>query len=71
MICVCCLFKEYRGAYVMVLMAVLWITEALPLAVTSLLPAILAPALGILTSKQIAANYFKVSTIRNLLDMDD
>ena len=35
-----------RAAWVTTLMAVYWATEALPMAVTSLLPLVLFPALG-------------------------
>lgn len=38
-------------------MAVLWITEAVPLAVTSLIPLILFPLTGILDANQIAGSY--------------
>jgi len=37
----------WRVAAVAVLMAILWITEALPLAVTALMPLVLFPALGV------------------------
>ncbi len=40
-----------------VLMVTLWTNEGLPLAVVSLLPIILFPAWGILTTKEVAANY--------------
>jgi sodium-dependent dicarboxylate transporter 2/3/5 len=42
---------------VAVLMAVWWMTEALPLAVTSLLPLILYPILGIMKTSDISPNY--------------
>jgi sodium-dependent dicarboxylate transporter 2/3/5 len=41
-------------AAVAVLMAILWITEAIPLAATSLIPFILFPVFGLLTSSEIA-----------------
>ena len=44
-------------AAIAVLMAVLWITEAIPLAVTSLIPLVLYPLTGILTGDEIAASY--------------
>lgn len=44
-------------AAVAVLMASLWLTEAIPVAVTALLPAILFPLLGILDSKQTSMQY--------------
>lgn len=40
------------------LMAIWWITEAVPLAVTSLLPVALFPLLGIMEGKAVAATYF-------------
>jgi sodium-dependent dicarboxylate transporter 2/3/5 len=43
---------------VALLMAVWWITEAVPLAVTSLLPVALFPFLGIMDGKAVASTYF-------------
>lgn len=45
------------GGAVMALMAVWWLTEALPLSATALLPLVLFPALGVLTPKESAAPY--------------
>ncbi|MCC6546052.1 SLC13/DASS family transporter [Candidatus Sumerlaeota bacterium] len=45
-------------AAVAVLMAVWWITDAIPLAVTSLLPLVLFPLLGIMGGKEVATKYF-------------
>lgn len=42
---------------VTILMAILWITEAIPIAVTSLLPIVLFPVLGILDGKAVAGTY--------------
>ncbi|XP_035389904.1 solute carrier family 13 member 5 isoform X2 [Electrophorus electricus] len=50
---------EASCAYVIILMAVYWCTEALPLAVTALLPALLFPLLGIMQSKQVCMQYLK------------
>jgi sodium-dependent dicarboxylate transporter 2/3/5 len=44
-------------AAIAVLMAILWITEAIPLAATSLIPFILFPVFGLLTSSEIAGSY--------------
>lgn len=52
--CGLCVFQEASCAYVISLMAVYWCTEALPLAVTSLLPALLFPLFGIMKSKQVS-----------------
>ena len=51
-----------RMAAVAVLMAVLWVTEAVPLAATALIPVVLFPLLGILKGKAAAGVYFN-STI--------
>jgi solute carrier family 13 (sodium-dependent dicarboxylate transporter), member 2/3/5 len=45
-------------ASVAIWMAVWWMTEAVPLAVTALLPVVLYPLLGIMPTKQIAPVYF-------------
>ena len=42
---------------VAVLMALWWITEVVPLAVTSLLPIVLFPVFGVMTGKDVASNY--------------
>jgi len=47
-----------RTAAVALLMAIWWITEAIPLAVTALLPVVLFPALGIMSGKTVAPIYF-------------
>ena len=41
-------------------MAVFWITEALPIAVTSLLPIILFPMTGLLYAKDVSSTYINV-----------
>ncbi|XP_062407752.1 Na(+)/citrate cotransporter isoform X2 [Sardina pilchardus] len=46
-------------AYVIVLMAVYWCSEALPLAVTALMPVVLFPMFGIMTSKVVCMQYLK------------
>ncbi|MEH0022122.1 MAG: SLC13 family permease [Desulfobacter sp.] len=51
-----------RMGAVAALMAVLWVTEAVPLAATALMPVILFPLLGIMTGKAAAGVYFN-STI--------
>lgn len=46
--------------YMLLLMAVFWCTETLPLPVTALFPLFLAPSLGILKASVVCLNYFKV-----------
>lgn len=52
------LLQEGRCLYVILLMALYWCTEALPLAVTALLPIVLFPFLGILPSNKVCSQYF-------------
>jgi sodium-dependent dicarboxylate transporter 2/3/5 len=47
-----------RTAAVALLMAIWWITEAIPLAVTSLLPVMLFPTLGLMSGSVVAPIYF-------------
>ncbi|KAM9589360.1 Na(+)/dicarboxylate cotransporter 3 isoform 4-T5 [Trichechus inunguis] len=50
--------KEGRCLFVILLMAVYWCVEALPLAVTALLPVIFFPFMGILPSNKVCSQYF-------------
>ena len=47
-------------------MAVYWVTEAIPIAVTALLPVVLMPWLGVLGSKDLCMHYLKVIINRGL-----
>ncbi|NOY89042.1 MAG: SLC13/DASS family transporter [FCB group bacterium] len=47
-----------RTAAVAVLMAIWWLTEAIPIAATALLPVVLFPLLGIMKGKLVAATYY-------------
>ncbi|MEE2756652.1 MAG: SLC13 family permease [Myxococcota bacterium] len=49
--------EAHRLAAITVLMAIWWMTEALPVAVTALLPLALFPVFGIGTAKEVAPNY--------------
>uniref|UniRef100_A0A8C5JLH7 Solute carrier family 13 member 1 n=1 Tax=Junco hyemalis TaxID=40217 RepID=A0A8C5JLH7_JUNHY len=51
--------KEAECAYTLFVVAIYWLTEALPLAVSALLPAFMFPLFGIMASKQVASAYFK------------
>ncbi|XP_047403599.1 Na(+)/citrate cotransporter isoform X2 [Sciurus carolinensis] len=51
--------KFVRCAYVILLMAIYWCTDVIPVAVTSLLPVLLFPLLQILDSKQVCVQYMK------------
>ncbi|XP_060932952.1 solute carrier family 13 member 1 [Limanda limanda] len=51
--------KEAECAFVLLLMATYWVTEVIPLSMTAMLPAILFPLFGIMTSTGVAKEYFK------------
>ncbi|XP_053409784.1 solute carrier family 13 member 1 [Nycticebus coucang] len=51
--------KEAECAYTLFVVAILWLTESLPLSVTALLPGLLFPMFGIMSSKEVASAYFK------------
>ncbi|NWI13671.1 S13A1 protein, partial [Crypturellus soui] len=50
---------EAECAYTLFVVAVFWLTEALPLGVSALLPAFMFPLFGIMSSKQVASAYFR------------
>ncbi|KAJ1363142.1 Sodium-dependent high-affinity dicarboxylate transporter 3 [Parelaphostrongylus tenuis] len=49
--------KEWRCAFCVCVMAVYWMTEVLPLAVTAMLPVILFPLTGVMTSHDVAQQF--------------
>ncbi|CAG5120455.1 unnamed protein product, partial [Candidula unifasciata] len=50
--------KKAAGCgYTIAVMAIFWLTECLPIAVTSLLPVVLLPALGVMSAKTVSASY--------------
>ncbi|XP_060704325.1 Na(+)/citrate cotransporter-like [Hemiscyllium ocellatum] len=54
--------EAYCG-FIVILMAVYWCTEVIPLAVTALLPILLFPLFGIMPSKQVCMQYLKDANI--------
>lgn len=48
----------WHTAALLILMAIWWMTEALPLTVTALLPFVVLPALGVMKSSAVAAAYY-------------
>ncbi|MFH4978629.1 hypothetical protein AB6A40_005338 [Gnathostoma spinigerum] len=52
-----------RCLYGVFVIAALWVTEVVPLAVTSLLPILIFPLLGLITSKEICMNYIKDASV--------
>lgn len=60
------LLQEFKCAYVVIVMAILWLTEALPIPVTALLPIFLFPMLGVLTGKTVCSKYVNVSIVYSI-----
>ncbi|XP_066510978.1 solute carrier family 13 member 2-like [Hoplias malabaricus] len=55
--------SEAKCGFVVLLMALYWCTECVPLAVTSLLPVVLFPIMGIMKSEQVCQNYMGEASI--------
>ncbi|XP_059827417.1 Na(+)/citrate cotransporter-like [Hypanus sabinus] len=51
--------QEAYCGFIVLLMAVYWCTEVIPLAVTAILPIVLFPLFGIMTSKAVCMQYMK------------
>ncbi|XP_074016578.1 Na(+)/citrate cotransporter isoform X2 [Numenius arquata] len=49
--------REAKCAYIIIIMAVYWCTEVIPLAVTSLMPVVFFPLLGVRSSKSVCLQY--------------
>uniref|UniRef100_U3JCS0 Solute carrier family 13 member 4 n=1 Tax=Ficedula albicollis TaxID=59894 RepID=U3JCS0_FICAL len=63
-----CLFlpepwTEASCAYVLIVTAVYWVSEAVPLGAAALVPAFLFPLFGVMKSSEVAAEYFKNTTL--------
>ncbi|XP_041664797.1 solute carrier family 13 member 2-like [Cheilinus undulatus] len=54
---------EAKCGFVIIVMALYWCTECLPLAVTALLPVVLYPMLGIMQASEVAVQYLKDSNM--------
>ena len=52
-----------RCAFVILVMAVYWVTECIPLPVTALLPIVLFPLLKIMSTDDVCITYFKESNM--------
>uniref|UniRef100_A0A4W6FZ56 Solute carrier family 13 member 4 n=1 Tax=Lates calcarifer TaxID=8187 RepID=A0A4W6FZ56_LATCA len=57
------LFSEACCAYVLMVTAVYWVSEAVPLGAAALVPAFLYPLFGVLKSSEVAAEYCKDTTL--------
>ncbi|XP_047619107.1 solute carrier family 13 member 4 isoform X2 [Phacochoerus africanus] len=55
--------SEAACAYVLIVTAVYWVSEAVPLGAAALVPAFLYPFFGVLRSNEVAAEYFKNTTM--------
>jgi len=50
------MLQEAKCAYIIIIMAVYWCTEVIPLAVTSLIPVVFFPLLGVQSSKKVRSS---------------
>ncbi|KAI0239554.1 Solute carrier family 13 member 5 [Lamellibrachia satsuma] len=48
-----------KAAYGVVVMAIFWATEVLPIPITALLPVVIFPVLGVMGAKELSQNYLK------------
>ncbi|XP_012600210.1 solute carrier family 13 member 4 isoform X1 [Microcebus murinus] len=55
--------SEAACAYVLIVTAVYWVSEAVPLGAAALVPAFLYPFFGVLRASEVAAEYFKNTTL--------
>ncbi|XP_015721932.1 solute carrier family 13 member 4 [Coturnix japonica] len=55
--------SEASCAYVLIVTAVYWVSEAVPLGAAALIPAFLYPLFGVMKSSEVAAEYFKNTTL--------
>ncbi|XP_057180227.1 solute carrier family 13 member 4 isoform X2 [Triplophysa rosa] len=55
--------QESSCAYVLIVTAVYWVSEAVPLGAAALVPAFLYPLFGVLKSSEVASEYFKDTTL--------
>ncbi|XP_075342912.1 solute carrier family 13 member 2 [Odontesthes bonariensis] len=55
--------SEARCGYAIIIMALYWCTECMPLAVTALLPVVLFPAMGIMKAGDVSIEYLKDSNM--------
>uniref|UniRef100_A0A8C4U350 Solute carrier family 13 member 4 n=1 Tax=Falco tinnunculus TaxID=100819 RepID=A0A8C4U350_FALTI len=55
--------SEASCAYVLIVTAVYWVSEAVPLGAGALVPAFLYPLFGVMKSSEVAAEYFKNTTL--------
>ena len=57
------IFQACNCLFMLLLMAVYWITETFHLAVTSLIPLVLSPMLSIQPAREVCSNYMKVRCV--------
>merc|ERR1712226_689829 len=55
--------QEAKCGYVILLMVTYWVTEALPLPVTALLPVVLLPLFKVMTTDDVCIKYLKESNV--------
>jgi len=64
---ICDSVQAAKCAYSVLIIAVYWMTECLPMAVTSILPVVLMTWLGVIDSRDICRSYLKVMSLSLLI----
>lgn len=62
----CLSLQEAKCGFVIILMALYWCTECIPLAVTALLPVILFPMMGIMESGEVCPTVYYIPLVISL-----
>ena len=60
---------KFKVAYVVVIMASFWVLEVLPLPVTALLPVVMFPLMGIMSTSDVTANYLTETSMNFFASM--
>ena len=55
-------FQEAKCLYAIIVMGVMWLSEAIPISVTALFPVFLFPMLGLAKGKDVCSKYINVSS---------
>ena len=62
---------KLKVTYVTIIMASFWVLEVLPLAVTALLPVVLFPLMGIMSTGDVALNYMTQTSMNFFASMSN
>ena len=55
--------QQSKCAYIVLIMVTYWFTEVIPMSITALIPVVLFPLMGIVSSEDVSKTYFNVSCV--------